>query len=223
MNSDFSRILTLLRKEKKLSQKQAADDLGISQALLSHYEKGIRECGLEFVCRAAQYYDVSTDYLLGRTPQRYIDLGEAEDDTNVSSRLSASLLLNKRLITNSLTILYDYLIRTGNRKLSVNISNYFMIAVYKIFRRIYSANGKNPQDMFAVAESVYRGYASVSQERIYTDIEVCTSKINEDEYIKALDSIETSPDKIAEEFPDQAGSLFNVIQHAESNIQRMTK
>ena len=53
MNSDFPRILTLLRKERGISQKQAASELSISQALLSHYEKGIRECGLDFVVRAA--------------------------------------------------------------------------------------------------------------------------------------------------------------------------
>ena len=65
MNADFPRILTLLRKEKGISQKAAASDLGISQALLSHYEKGIRECGLDFLVRTADYYGVSCDYLLG--------------------------------------------------------------------------------------------------------------------------------------------------------------
>ena len=65
MNSDFSRIITLQRKERKISQKQAASDLGISQALLSHYEKGIRECGLGFLVKIADYYNVSCDYLLG--------------------------------------------------------------------------------------------------------------------------------------------------------------
>ena len=65
MNSDFPRIITFLRKERGLSQKQVASDLGISQALLSHYEKGIRECGLDFLVKTAEYYDVSADYLLG--------------------------------------------------------------------------------------------------------------------------------------------------------------
>ena len=51
MNSDFPRIITFLRKERGLSQKQVASDLGISQALLSHYEKGIRECGLDFLVK----------------------------------------------------------------------------------------------------------------------------------------------------------------------------
>ena len=45
---EFNRIIKLLRKERGITQKQAAEDLGVSQALLSHYEKGIRECGLDF-------------------------------------------------------------------------------------------------------------------------------------------------------------------------------
>ena len=65
MCSDFSRSLTLLRKEKGISQRSAAKDLGISQALLSHYENGIREPGLAFVVKACDYYGVSADYLLG--------------------------------------------------------------------------------------------------------------------------------------------------------------
>ena len=51
----------MLRKEKGVTQRKAAEDLGVSQALLSHYEKGIRECGLDFVVRSADYYHVSCD------------------------------------------------------------------------------------------------------------------------------------------------------------------
>ena len=43
MNSSFPRIITLLRKERGLSQKKVAEELNVSQALLSHYEKGIRK------------------------------------------------------------------------------------------------------------------------------------------------------------------------------------
>ena len=70
MQSDFPRVLALLRKEKGISQKDAAKELGVSQALLSHYEKGIRECGLDFLIRAADFYGVSADYFLGRTDIR---------------------------------------------------------------------------------------------------------------------------------------------------------
>ena len=66
----YSERLVELRTEKGLSQKTAALELGISQALLSHYEKGIREFNLDFLCRIADYYDVTADYILGRTDSR---------------------------------------------------------------------------------------------------------------------------------------------------------
>ena len=61
----FSQTMSELRKERGISQRKAAADLKISQALLSHYENDAREPGLEFVCRACRYYGVSADYLLG--------------------------------------------------------------------------------------------------------------------------------------------------------------
>lgn len=65
MERDFSHTMSELRKARGLSQRKAAADLKISQALLSHYENGAREPGLSFVCRACRYYGVSADYLLG--------------------------------------------------------------------------------------------------------------------------------------------------------------
>ena len=66
MEHSFPYNLSALRKSRGLSQRKAAGDLGISQALLSHYENGAREPGLAFVVRACDYYQVSADYLLGR-------------------------------------------------------------------------------------------------------------------------------------------------------------
>ena len=70
MNVMFSQARSQLRHEKGISQRQAAQDLGVSQALLSHYENGIREPGLAFVAKVCDYYQVSAAYLLGRTPDR---------------------------------------------------------------------------------------------------------------------------------------------------------
>ena len=49
----YSERIVELRAERGLSQKAAAVDLGVSQALLSHYEKGIREFNLDFLCKIA--------------------------------------------------------------------------------------------------------------------------------------------------------------------------
>ena len=78
--ADYSTRLYELRTEKGLSQKEAAAGLGVSQALLSHYEKGIREFGLDFLCRAADYYEVTADYILSRSDSRTgLDSGFFED------------------------------------------------------------------------------------------------------------------------------------------------
>ena len=81
----FCEILADLRKKKGVSQRKAASDLLISQALLSHYENGAREPGLPFLCRACDYYGVTADYILGRdqsaagsapSPASLLDLAE---------------------------------------------------------------------------------------------------------------------------------------------------
>ncbi len=71
MSIGFASKISALRREKNITQKSAAEQLGISQALLSHYEKGIRECNLEFVKKAAVFYDVSADYLLGLSDTKH--------------------------------------------------------------------------------------------------------------------------------------------------------
>ena len=105
MERNFPVILSELRKEKGLSQKEAAMRLDISQALLSHYEKGIRECGQSFLIKVADFYGVTCDYLLGRSKSR-TGLDVADDLLKPASEdmkpgtityLKASALLRERL------------------------------------------------------------------------------------------------------------------------------
>ena len=77
MTRSFSQTMSALRRSRGLSQRSAAADLNISQALLSHYENGVREPGLDFVCRACRYYGVSADYLLGLSEERGRDRSAA--------------------------------------------------------------------------------------------------------------------------------------------------
>ncbi len=103
MNTNFNEKLVELRTEKGLSQKDAAADLGISQALLSHYEKGIREYSLSFLCKAAEYYNVTTDYILGVTDSRSgLDstaLEDREEDSvfNTNSIYRAAIMTHERM------------------------------------------------------------------------------------------------------------------------------
>lgn len=90
MKSTFAEKLSCLRREKGLSQRRAATELGISQALLSHYENDTREPKLEFVVKACNYYSVASDYLLGLTDVRIQQALPTPRDCEGSPRLIAA-------------------------------------------------------------------------------------------------------------------------------------
>ena len=56
-----------LREDHDLTQKAIAEYLSIHPNVYRRYEKGVREFPLEIVVKLADYYQVSTDSLLGRT------------------------------------------------------------------------------------------------------------------------------------------------------------
>ena len=219
MNSDFPRIITFLRKERGLSQKQVAADLGISQALLSHYEKGIRECGLDFLVKAADYFEVSCDYLLGRTVQRRLASVSADDlpESDEIRHLKGNMInqINKKLIMNTTTVIFDLLAQIGSKRLTNAVSNYLMSAEYQIFRTIYSAQEQNSQTMFSIDRNRYKNLNSAS---MLIDLEIIDMLIERNEL-----SLSLSPDVISTYFDKGASSLFNLIQYAERNIKNLTQ
>lgn len=153
MERSFPVILSELRKEKGISQKEAAQQLGISQALLSHYEKGIRECGQSFLIKAADFYDVSCDYLLGRTIEKNsintaaVEMFESEDsDTKPTPQ---TLVKASMLITQAM--------RSGNKMNGVDLNILFSIALYKVI--LLQANAGNLPKSWAG--------------RAYTDGKIC--------------------------------------------------
>lgn len=229
MSSDFPRILSLLRKEKGISQKSAAAQLHISQALLSHYEKGIRECGLDFLIRCADFYGVSCDYLLGRTADRQGMMLSVEDipgpdETGKENRSVSGILplLNKKLIANSLNIIFDLLAKIGNKSLLGEISSYLMLAVYRAFRIIYSVSPKNQQDLFGIPQNIVSQYTSSAAQ-------ICEANSGAIAAGFALPGFEPvkkqvqkdmliSTETLNQDYPLYSSSLLNLIQTAENKI-----
>ncbi|MBD5543958.1 MAG: helix-turn-helix transcriptional regulator [Lachnospiraceae bacterium] len=68
---EMGEILAELRKDKHLLQKDLADFLSISIGTVSNYETGAHEPDFETLCKLADFFQVSTDYLLGRTDLPY--------------------------------------------------------------------------------------------------------------------------------------------------------
>jgi transcriptional regulator with XRE-family HTH domain len=63
----FVSRLENLRSSRKLTQKEIAGKLGIARTTYSGYENGTREPDHEMLQKMADLFDVSVDYLLGRT------------------------------------------------------------------------------------------------------------------------------------------------------------
>lgn len=70
---ELGRKLRELRTERKLTQQQAAQRLGVTASVVSAYENDIRQPSLEVLVKLARLYNVSTDYLLGASGRRTPD------------------------------------------------------------------------------------------------------------------------------------------------------
>lgn len=149
MVNTFARRMTELRRKRGITQKQASISLGISQALLSHYEKGVRECGLDFLLKAAAFYEVSTDYLLGREKKEPKILTPAQ---TTSQRFRAAD-----------RVLFDMIDKTGDPRLLEESARFLSLAYYRLYRRIYFG-GHAKEGTFPISEYTYRGYSDASMQ-----------------------------------------------------------
>lgn len=63
----------------KLTQKQVADRIGLAISAVSSYESGTRYPSYETLIKLSRMFHVSTDYLLGLTEKRSVDVTGLED------------------------------------------------------------------------------------------------------------------------------------------------
>lgn len=209
VNTDFPRIITLLRKERNISQKQAAADLGVSQALLSHYEKGIRECGLEFLVKTADYYNVSCDYLLGRCAE---PMGKPENASqNVPESGQDKLTAPQNMLINSEKLIFSLMNSLEDAALEKSVRGYLSLAVYRIFRVIYSANPKNDRRFFTVDSPGADGFTSAAMELKKAQTENAAKN-------GAMQNVQITTNSISEDHPEYASALLNQIKSCEDCV-----
>lgn len=218
--SHFAKLLTHLRKEKGVSQKSAAADLGISQSLLSHYEKGIRECGLEFLVKASDYYGVSIDFLLGKSCDKngntvfVDDIPESDKLAKTNRGLRAMMpTLNKKLICNSVSLIMDKLSELNDKNVTSDVSLYLNLAIYNVYRALYDTNENNPSELFGVSSELYP-YASDASMKLALANLKREMPANHPSMILDMDSIKNS-------YPDSAASLINLLQSCENKLSKL--
>ena len=81
---DFGIVLKQLRKSHNLTQEELGKQIGLSKAVVSKYENGVGYPTFDVLIEIAQYFSVTTDYLLGVSKGKTIDvssLTETQIDT----------------------------------------------------------------------------------------------------------------------------------------------
>ena len=213
--SDFSRTLALLRREKKISQRAAAGDLGVSQALLSHYENGLREPGLSFVVRAADYYGVSCDYLLGRSMARdgsAVPAERMDTETEHSQIVQAAALLLQ--VAESLE----------SKQLSHEIESYFAVAIYKVYRYLYMADPAGVDAVFRAPQDRFEYLCDARMKEHELKIRLAAN--GEEGCGLTQENIRRmplAPSEIARRYPDLSSALLTVLQQVSDSIDRKNK
>ena len=224
MSSEFSRTLSLLRQEKGVSQRLAAGELGISQALLSHYENGIREPGLLFVVRACDYYGVSADFILGRTLSREGNMLTEQDILDAAepkSNLRGSVLatLQSKLISGAVGVLFELLGKLGDKAAINAAAAYLGSAVYQLYRHLYRASGAN------------EGYFALDPGACTQGLSDADRKLSEIRYAAALRDLKAQkaefPDlsspAINAAYPGRCQSLTQVLSTTDSRLTALAK
>lgn len=71
---EFGENLKQLRKSRSMTQEEFGSHVGISKAVISKYETGIGFPSLDILKSIAEYYGVTTDYLLGASENKTVNL-----------------------------------------------------------------------------------------------------------------------------------------------------
>ena len=101
MIAKFSTRLRELRVNKGLRQEQVAKLICVNKSAISTYENDTRQPSFEILVRLANLYRVSTDYLLGQTNNRSVDLsGLSEQEAALICELVETLTRKNEVINN---------------------------------------------------------------------------------------------------------------------------
>lgn len=75
-----------IRTQRKLSQKEVADYLGISDVSYGRYESGNREPSIEMLIKLSDLFKVTIDYIVGKEDPAFIGMSKYEYALVLASR-----------------------------------------------------------------------------------------------------------------------------------------
>ena len=97
----FSKKLKELRHQYRLTQKQLAEKIGVTDSVICYYEKQERIPSPEILLKLAKVFNVTTDYLLGNDTDQLINISDLDKEDIQYILNSIEMLRNKNKKTNS--------------------------------------------------------------------------------------------------------------------------
>ena len=150
-------------------------------------------------------------------PERHVQIGEevlrVEHMTVPDPRV-----LNKKLVLNSVHILFALLQKCNHKQLTVEASAFLNMAVYTLFRQLYQANAKNSKALFSVPTYLFMPLTSGGMEVAAAKF----GRLANGHVVDGQDGLEQAPlilpDELTKEYPLFASSLLNLLKNAETRI-----
>ena len=164
---------------------------------------------------------------MGRSPEpagktlSYDDI--PEQDTNGSKVAAGGMMaaFNKKLIVNSTNVLFSLIQKTGSNTIMKEASSFLMLAIYKMFRIVYSSNPKNDSRFFTVPEVISSGVTSAAMSVCEANAAAAAKGvvIGDGDTASETDDTLITTGSLSEEYAGSASSLLNVIKNSEAKIQ----
>ena len=220
-----------LRVERGLTLEQLAEKTHLSKSALGSYEgDNFKDISHYALIELAKFYEVTVDYLLGRSAERNGMMLSAEDIPNPDKMKDniyhGSVLptMNKKLISNSLNVLYAKIGQCHSKALTTEVSTYLMMAVAKMFRLLYSAEPHNAASLFSIEPIRWRGCSDAVMRMSEANVEALLTgqDVNGGEGVKDPACLSMTTESLTREFPLYTPSLLNLVKTSETHVKGLS-
>ena len=150
-------------------------------------------------------------------PSSTDELYDASQEKDNVLRGSVMATLSKKLLVNSIGVLFDLLTKLGSRAAIMAVSEYLSTAIYKMFRQLYQANPENNRDFFSVSPQHFSAGLP--------NADMICSEVALQEALEACKKEDMPPmnhNALSQTYPGTYQSLFQIIHTTGERINYRT-
>ena len=165
--------------------------------------------------RAADYYGVSADLLLGRTMARdggailAEDLADSSMEKDNILHGSAAAMLSKKLLVNSTSLLYEQIGKESRTLVRLG-SDYMSLAFYKVYRLLYTLDDNSSKKAFAAQLNVFSELCDAEMKKCEVQLRMMAAD-NETQMDQSLEHVQQN-------WPRLAPSLLSLLHGVDEKI-----